>query len=200
MEGEAYMSINNETWQKLAESREYRKLFVEALAKSAFAAQIRTIRKSREWPQEKLAKEAEITQGVVSRAEDPNLGTTFSTAAQIASGFDLAFIPMIVPFSEFVKWVAKVSEGYTDLPSFEEENASMVGDAEDHPREVVQTAKKKPPQREILHQWAGTRLPVPPQEASGFEQSSGGQPPVDFPYGVVGSPSAQGQGRPNYAT
>src|SRR5690242_4573126 len=118
------MTINNELWDKLSDP-EYRRLFVEEFAKRAFSTQVRTIRKSREWSQAKLAQKSGVNQGVISRTEDPNLGTTFDTAAQVASGFDLAFIPKIVPFSEFVKWIQEVSAGFTDLPNFEEEKADI---------------------------------------------------------------------------
>ncbi|MGC2698013.1 MAG: hypothetical protein WA738_19680 [Candidatus Angelobacter sp.] len=114
------MSTDNEMWEKLKDP-EYRRLFVEEFAKRAFATQVRTIRKRREWSQASLAQKAGVNQGVISRTEDPNLGTTFDTAAQVVSGFDLAFIPKVVTFSEFVRWVNEVSEGYTDLPSFKEE-------------------------------------------------------------------------------
>jgi transcriptional regulator with XRE-family HTH domain len=118
------MITDNEIWEKLRDP-EYRKLFVEEFAKRSFATQLRTIRKTREWSQATLAQRAGVNQGVISRTEDPNLGTTFDTAAQVVSGFDLAFIPKIVSFSEFVRWVQDVSDGFTDLPTYQEEKDDM---------------------------------------------------------------------------
>ncbi|SRR6266404_268609 len=118
------MITNNGLWEKLADP-EYRRYFVEELAKRAFATQVRTIRKKRDWSQEKLAEESQVTQGVVSRTENPTLGTTFDTAAQVATGFGLAFIPKIVPYSEFIQWAEDVSDGFTDLPTFEQEKSAL---------------------------------------------------------------------------
>jgi transcriptional regulator with XRE-family HTH domain len=117
------MTISNDTKRKLAESPEFRAEFVAALVMRAFALQVRTIRQKREWTQAELAAEARIDQGVVSRAENPNCGTTFKTALNVSAGFDLAFVPKIVTFTEFLKWVEEVSSGFTDLPSFNKELA-----------------------------------------------------------------------------
>jgi len=165
------MSTNEEIWAKL-ENKEYRKLLVEQLAKRAFATQVRTIRKCREWSQEKLAKESDLTQGVVSRTEDPNLGTTFDTAAEVASGFDLAFIPKIVTFSEFVRWVQEVSEGFTDLPTFEEEKADVDGVRQTLNQEPL-VAKKKPPAKAAQAWGSGDEYKTPDEMAA--QLSKGGQ-------------------------
>lgn len=137
------MSTTDDIWNKL-EDPEDRKLFVEEMAKRAFATQVRTIRQLREWSQERLAKEAGIDQSVVSRTEDPSLGKRFDTAAQVASGFDLAFIPKIVTFAEFVRWIEEVSDGYTDLPTFAEERDSNNEVANLLREQALARLKKKP--------------------------------------------------------
>lgn len=147
--GEVSMNISNNIKNKLAESREFREEFVAALAMRAFAVQVRTIRKKRAMTQEELAAAAKIEQGVVSRAENPNYGArTINTGVSVAAGFDLAFIPKIVTFTEFLKWVEEVSEGFTDLPSFEKELAEgTLGrsvDPEARNRGEVSVPKKPP--------------------------------------------------------
>jgi transcriptional regulator with XRE-family HTH domain len=119
------MSFSTNLWEQFVESKEFREEYVAALAKRAFAHQVRAIRKGREMSQQELAAEANIEQGVISRAENPNYGNlTFNTGFKIASGFDLAFIPQIVTYSEFLKWAEKVTEGIEVLPSFEKERES----------------------------------------------------------------------------
>lgn len=124
-EGVVLMSISSDITRKLAESKEFREEFVAALVKRAFPLQVRTIRKKKEMSQEQLAEEAGIEQGVVSRAESPNYGNlTFNTALRISAGFDLAFIPKIVTFTEFLKWAEEITQGFSNLPSFEGELAA----------------------------------------------------------------------------
>jgi transcriptional regulator with XRE-family HTH domain len=115
-------TISADIKAKLAESKEYREEFVAALVKRAFARQVKTIRKARGLSQEELAADANVDQGVISRAENPNYGNlTFNTGFRVAAGFDLAFIPKLVTFGEFLEWIEEVTSGFTDLPSFEEE-------------------------------------------------------------------------------
>lgn len=107
---------------KLASGREYREAFVASFLKRYIPFQIRTIRKKRGMSQPALAQEANITQGVISRAEDPDYGNlTFNTVLRIAAGFDLAFVGKFIPFSELQKVVHEMSEDALDLPSFTKE-------------------------------------------------------------------------------
>jgi transcriptional regulator with XRE-family HTH domain len=112
------------TWEKLAKSKRYREEFVGAALKRSIPFQIRALRKKLEVSQAQLAERANITQGVISRAEDPNYGNlTFNTVIRIAAGFDLAFVGQFVPFSELVKWLENLSEDQFDIPTFKEQNA-----------------------------------------------------------------------------
>jgi transcriptional regulator with XRE-family HTH domain len=82
--------------------------------------QIRVLRRQRDWSQSQLAKESKVTQGVISRAEDPNYGNlTVNTLVRIAAGFDCAYVGRFVPFSELGKWyTALTSESALEVPSF----------------------------------------------------------------------------------
>jgi transcriptional regulator with XRE-family HTH domain len=123
-EGEALVSTieTNLAESKLASSKEYREAFVASFLKRYIPFQIRTIRKKRKMSQSDLAEAAKITQGVISRAEDPDYGNlTFNTVLRTAAGFDLAFIGKFVRFSEFQKIVDEMSEDACDLPGFVEE-------------------------------------------------------------------------------
>jgi transcriptional regulator with XRE-family HTH domain len=102
--------------------KEYREAFVSSFLKRYIPFQIRTIRKKKEISQQQLAIDSKVTQGVISRAEDPDYGNlTFNTVLRIAAGFDLAFVGKFVRFSDLLKEVNEMSEDSLALPSFLEE-------------------------------------------------------------------------------
>jgi transcriptional regulator with XRE-family HTH domain len=107
-------------WQKLNRSKRYRESFPAAVVKRMLPLQIRVLRKQRGWSQAQLAQESKLTQGVISRAEDPDYGNlTINTLVRIAAGFDCAFIGRFVPFSELAKWYTSVTDEKTlEVPSF----------------------------------------------------------------------------------
>jgi transcriptional regulator with XRE-family HTH domain len=114
---------SKQIWQKLAASKKYREQFVSAQVKRGIPFQIRALMKKKGLSQEKLAKQAQLTQGVISRAADPNNGNlTLNTIIRIAAGFDVAFIGMFVAFSDLVKWYSDLSESSGEILSFNEEN------------------------------------------------------------------------------
>lgn len=144
------MNTFNDVWKKFAKSKKYREEFVFSLFKRMVPFQIQGLRKQRGWSQQILAKNANLTQGVISRAEDPDYGNlTINTICRIAGGFDVAFIGKFVPFSELDKWYVGLSEQAIEVPSFEEENVFIVetlgnipiddprrSDTQDHKREL----------------------------------------------------------------
>src|SRR5262252_6248269 len=92
-------------WSKFAKSKRYRDHFVAAQAKRAIPFQIRAMMKKRGLSQEDLAQRSGLDQGVISRAANPNYGNlTLNTIVRIANGFDVAYIGVYVPFSEFTRW------------------------------------------------------------------------------------------------
>jgi transcriptional regulator with XRE-family HTH domain len=115
----------SQLWKKLVKSKKYREEFVAAQVKRGIPFQIRTLLKQTGLSQEKLASQAGLTQGVVSRAADPNYGNlTLNTIIRIAAGFDVAFVGKFVPFSELGKWFIDLSEESVHVKTFEEENAA----------------------------------------------------------------------------
>lgn len=117
------MNALSSLWGKFSRSKEYRESFAASVAKRMIPLQIRVLRKQRgsEWSQARLAKESKLTQGVISRAEDPDYGNmTVNTLVRIAGGFDCAFIGRFIPFSELGKWYANLSdEKALEVLSFE---------------------------------------------------------------------------------
>jgi transcriptional regulator with XRE-family HTH domain len=112
----------SQLWVRLAKSKKYREGFVAAQVKRGIPFQIRTMLKKAGLSQEELATRAGLTQGVVSRAADPEYGNlTINTIIRIAAGFDVAFIGKLVPFSELAKWFVDLSEDSMLVKSFEEE-------------------------------------------------------------------------------
>jgi transcriptional regulator with XRE-family HTH domain len=117
------MSGFSKLWVKLAKSKRYREEFVAAQVKRGLPFQIRTMLKKSGISQEDLAARAGLTQGVVSRAANPEYGNlTINTIIRIAAGFDVAFVGKLVPFSELAKWFVDLSEDSLQVKSFEEEN------------------------------------------------------------------------------
>ena len=116
----------NQLWNKLTKSKKYRSAFARAQFKRLVPFQIRALRKQRGWSQELLAINANMTQGVISRAEDSDYGNlTVNTILSIAEGFDVVFVGKFVPYSEFVCWYENLSETLPPIPSFEEEEAQI---------------------------------------------------------------------------
>jgi hypothetical protein len=116
------MNALSELWAKLAGSKEYRHALVASELKRGLPRQIRILRKQhgREWNQQRLALETGLTQGAISRAEDPDYGNlTLNNLLNIGKGLDVAFIGRFVPFSDFAKWHASLShESQLEVPSF----------------------------------------------------------------------------------
>lgn len=117
------MSTNKTMWRKLAKDKRYRGEFALSFLKRMIPYQTRAIRTKRGWSQAQLAKESGLTQGVISRAEDPDYGNlTLTTIGRIAAGCDLAAIVKFVPFSELVKFSSGMSErDFANLPTFDQE-------------------------------------------------------------------------------
>lgn len=113
-------------WRKFAKSKKYRHAFVAAHFKRFLPFQITAMRNKAGWSQEELAEACGLTQGVISRAENPNYGNlTFNTVLRIAAGLDVAFIGEFVPFSELAKRVEKLSEEAAQVATFEEEQYAL---------------------------------------------------------------------------
>jgi hypothetical protein len=113
-------------WTRLAGSKSYREALVASQLKRGLPFQARSMRKERGWSQALLAEKSELTQGVVSRAEDPDYGNlTFNTVLRVAAGHDVAVICKFVSFSEFAKWYLGFSEASVQVPNFEEEDTAF---------------------------------------------------------------------------
>lgn len=143
---------------KLSRSRRYRGSFPAAVVKRMLPLQVRVLRKQRGWSQAQLANESKLTQGVISRAEDPDYGNlTVNTLVRIAAGFDCAFIGRFVPFSELAKWYTSITDEKTlEVPSFEEDLA------------FEDPAAKEPEPEEVLVKAAGNPIVLPPVTGLGL--------------------------------
>ena len=119
------MNTFKELWLKLAKSKKYREEFVASQVKRGIPFQIRALMKEKKFSQERLASLSGLTQGVVSRAGNPNYGNlTLNTIIRIAAGFDVAFVGRFVPFSELGRWFINLSEESVRISTFSEENAA----------------------------------------------------------------------------
>lgn len=117
------VSTFNDVWRKFSASKEYRAAFAKAQFKRLVPFQIRALRKNRNMSQEELAEKANLTQGVISRVEDPDYGNlTANTILRVADGLDCVFLGRFVPFSELGDWFLNLSEDAVQVPSFDEED------------------------------------------------------------------------------
>jgi len=144
------MNIRSNLWRKLAKSKKYREEFVAAQVKRGIPFQARALLKRRGWSQDELAERAKVTQGVVSRAVNPEYGNlTLNTIIRLAAGFDVAFIGKFVRFSELDRWFSEQSEiSLGNVPAFDEENAmpeAIKPAASKQGQELVADQEKKPP-------------------------------------------------------
>ncbi len=121
------MTTFDDIWHKLANSKKYREEFAMWILKRSVPFQIKTLRKIHCSSQAELAERSNVTQGVISRAEDQEYGNlTFNTVGRIAAGLDVAFIGKFVPFSELVKFSQELSEEeFASIPTFSEENTKL---------------------------------------------------------------------------
>lgn len=113
-------------WKKLSR-KQYREAFPASVVKRMLPLQIRVLRKQRGWSQAQLAQASKVTQGVISRAEDPDYGNlTINTLVRIAAGFDCAFVGRFVPFSDLAKWYTSTTdEKALEVASFEDDRGFM---------------------------------------------------------------------------
>jgi len=113
-------------WSKFAKSKRYREEFVAAQVKRLIPLQIRRLLKQHEMSQETLAEKAGVTQGVVSRAANPEYGNlTINTLVRIAAGFDVAFVGRFIPFTELDRLLNEFSDESLRVGTFEQENRQI---------------------------------------------------------------------------
>jgi transcriptional regulator with XRE-family HTH domain len=115
------VSALSSLFDKFTKSRKYRESFAASVVKRMIPLQIKALRKQRDWSQAQLATEAKLTQGVISRAEDPDYGNlTVNTLVRVGAGFDCAFVGRFVPFSELARWYENVNdEKMLEVASFD---------------------------------------------------------------------------------
>ena len=140
--------IPSNLWAQLAESKEFREEFSALQLKRGVAFQIRALLKKRGWTQGKLAENAKLTQGVVSRAQDPDYGNlTVNTINRIAAGFDVAFIGLFVPFTVLVEWFENLSEELGKVEPFEDEYRKLLSGIK--LKRHRRTSRRKLPRRKM---------------------------------------------------
>ncbi len=110
-------------WIKLRR-KSFREAFVASEVKRGIPFQLRALMRKRGWSQDRLATEAGLTQGAVSRALDLSYGNlTLNTIIRLAAGLDVAFVGRFVPFTEILNDHDDASDrGSGDVPSFTDED------------------------------------------------------------------------------
>ncbi len=114
-------SIRQQLWEKMR-GKSYRNNFVAAHLSTGIAAQLVTMRGSREYTQKLLAAETGMAPARISVMENPSYDKfTLTTLKRLASAFDVALIVRFVPFHELVDWVADLSPDKMDAISYEDD-------------------------------------------------------------------------------
>jgi transcriptional regulator with XRE-family HTH domain len=112
-------------WNKLRDAR-YRHGFVSSQLKRSIPLQIRALRQQRRLSQAALAKQCGLTQGAISRAENPEYGDlSFNTVLRIARGLDVAFVGRFVSFGDFEEITRNYATAF-EVTSFDEEDQELV--------------------------------------------------------------------------
>ena len=181
------MSEFEALWSKFANSKEYREHFVAAQVKRGIPLQVRQLLRDQDISQSELAERAKLTQGVVSRAADPDYGNlTLNTIIRIAAGFDVAFVGKFVPFSALGHWFLDRSENDHVEPFSEEDarimrqdylpNASITPTGSHPnfswgsiPESYLYNPPNTPPPLEVGSNQA---MPIIPKRPAGFESAS----------------------------
>lgn len=106
----------------LLKDKEYRDAFVAASINIGVPAQIRVLRKQRDWSEKRLADEAKMLQPAISRLEDPDRGSVnLKTLLRLAAAFNVGLVVRFVPFSEMVDWKLKLSLKSLEVESFDKD-------------------------------------------------------------------------------
>jgi transcriptional regulator with XRE-family HTH domain len=174
------MSTSN-YWCKFAESKEYREEFAALEMKRGVSFQIRAMLNNRGWTQEELAEKAGLSQGVVSRAQNPDYGNlTVNTITRVADGFGVVFLGRFVGYSEFIEWLENTDEESINPLSFEDEYRLFLKNA----------IPKAPRRRERLQRPRRTKAVYIDTKAvyvpSGRPNAGGQQMPLPLPNPRVG--------------
>lgn len=83
--------------------KQYRDAYVADHVKRWIALQIRTLRESRNWPQQELGDQMGTPQSNISRIEDPDYGQmSLQTLFDLASAFDVALVVKFVDYRSFL--------------------------------------------------------------------------------------------------
>jgi transcriptional regulator with XRE-family HTH domain len=149
-----------ENWEKLSD-QEYRHSLAMAQFKRFVPFQIGAMRRQRDWSQQELAQRAGVTQGVISKAEDPDNGNlAANTILRIANGFDVVFVGQFMSYGEFNEWRKRLSEKRIVL-GFDQENAELAQAANSVPDKSLSQKYFEDGIAEINRR---TPFPVPDQQ------------------------------------
>lgn len=119
-------SIRRQLWEQMR-NKSYRENFVAAHLSTGIAAQLITMRESREWAQKEVAGKTGMSPARISVMENPNYDKyTLTTLKRLASAFDVALIVRFAPFRDLVNWVSDLSPDKLDSISFTEDRPSLL--------------------------------------------------------------------------
>jgi transcriptional regulator with XRE-family HTH domain len=112
----------------------------------AIATQIKVLREQREWRQEDLAEEAEMTQPMVSRYENVNYSSwSINTLKKFALAYDVWLDVRFRPFGELVRTTEEFGREALQVPKFDDDPFFK----------EVQNEQEKEVASAVMNYWAG---------------------------------------------
>ena len=102
--------------------KEYRHAYADENLNATIATQIKVLREQREWRQEDLAREADMTQPMISRYENVNYQSwSISTLKKFAWAYDVWLDVRFRPFGELVKTTDEFGRESLQVPKFDDD-------------------------------------------------------------------------------
>lgn len=103
--------------------KEYRDAFVASRLATGIAFKLRATRERRTLTQARLAELSGSRQSVISRFENRNYGNySINSLKKLCAALDVALIVDIVPFSEFIDRVLRLSPDDMAVPAFDDDH------------------------------------------------------------------------------
>lgn len=102
--------------------KEYRHAYADENLNATIATQIKVLREQREWRQEDLAREAEMTQPMISRYENVNYSSwSINTLKKFACAYDVWLDVRFRPFGELVTTTDEFGRKSLQVPKFDDD-------------------------------------------------------------------------------
>lgn len=116
------MSSRSQIISKLLTERSSRESYIRAKLNQLIPSQIKALRLSEDWTQEKLGNEADMKQARISAMEKPGeVAFTLETLIRLASAFRVGLQVRFVSYTELLKWDNDFSQDNLTITPIEDD-------------------------------------------------------------------------------